>query len=203
MNKKGIITLAVSVSLIAAIGIGSTFAYFTDKAEKKNTITFGHVDIDLDEPNFDTEDGTPDNEIKNVTPGQEIVKDPTVTLKEGSEDAYIRCTVNINDLTDAQVKELLSTDAAGNYKFITFKDGWKLGKDGYYYYNKILKAGESVVLFDKVIIPTTWGNEVADMTFSIDVAAEAVQAEAFEPTMDGEYVVSWGEDFVAEEYIAK
>uniref|UniRef100_UPI004057A710 SipW-dependent-type signal peptide-containing protein n=1 Tax=Acetatifactor sp. TaxID=1872090 RepID=UPI004057A710 len=189
MNKKKLLGLVVSLALVGAVGIGATLAYFTDREAEVNVITMGHVDVDLDEPNFDTpvdDPSTPDvdeseeekdNTIEDVMPGQRIVKDPTITVAEGSDDAYIRAKVEFTGLTEEQADELLAN--------INIDDtAWYLGEDGYYYYNLRMTAGDSAVLFDEVVIPETWGNEVVDLTFEILVSAEAIQADNFEPTID-------------------
>lgn len=196
MNKKKLGLLVLSLVLIATIGVGATLAYFTDNDNATNTITMGHVDIDLDEPNYDPDDD--DDTVEDIVPGEVITKDPTITVQEGSEDAYVRATITLsNNLTEEQAKELM----AG----ITILDGWyysdpEQNGDGYYYYNQKLAAGGKAVLFEEVKIPEKWGNEVADMTFTIDVAAEAIQAEGFTPATlevtneDGSkttYITAW------------
>lgn len=179
MNKKKLLPLLLTVVLIATIGVGATLAYFTDKDSEKNTITMGHVEIDLDEPNFDPDDPSDDNTVTDIVPGEVITKDPTITVKEGSEDAYVRATIVLSDnLEEDQAKDLM----AG----ITILDGWyysdpEKNGDGYYYYNQRLAAGEKAVLFEEVKIPAKWGNEAAKMTFTIDVNAEAIQADGFTP----------------------
>lgn len=174
MNKRKLLTVTVALALVGAVGIGATLAYFTDEADAKNIITMGHVDIDIDEPNFPE-----DKKIENVVPGDVITKDPTITVAEDSESAYIRAKVILDDeLSDEQKSDLLD-----NINIDT--DKWYLNvDDGYYYYNAIVGAGESVILFDEVVIPETWGNEVADMSFTIDVFAEAIQSNNFTPTVD-------------------
>lgn len=196
MDKKKMLSMLIALTLVAVIGVGATLAYFTDSEEKKNVITMGHVDIDLDEPNFDKEDGTPDDTIENIVPGQDITKDPTITVKKGSADAYIRASVevtisNANDLSE-EVKEarIQEIQAALN-----IQDGWTSGEDGYYYYNAIVKAEESIVLFDTVKIPSSWGNEMADVTFEIIVKAEAIQSDNFEPAKDAAgNIIGWVDD---------
>lgn len=210
MNKKKLLVLLTSLTLVAVVGIGATLAYFTDNDEATNVITMGHVDVDLDEPNFDKPVDDPttpedeskeekDNTIEDVTPGQSIVKDPTITVAEGSEDAYVRATVTFTGLTAEQEAALLAN--------INIDDTvWYLAEDGYYYYNAKLTAGESAVLFDTVVIPETWGNEVADLTFEIIVSAEAIQADNFEPTTEGDMIVAWtytdGTAITTETYVA-
>ena len=41
--KKKSLALALSLALIAVVGIGSTFAYFTDNDTKTNVVTMGLV----------------------------------------------------------------------------------------------------------------------------------------------------------------
>lgn len=174
MKKKKLFTLVAAVSLVAVIGVGSTLAYFTDSDSAKNVVTMGHVDITLTEPEFSKNE---DNTISNVVPNQVITKDPTITVAEDSESCYLRAKIDFSDdLTDMQAEELLAK--------IEIKDGWVLSTDGYYYYQNIVEKtaeNKEVVFFDKVTIPELWGNEVADLTFEINVTAEAIQADNFEP----------------------
>ncbi|MCR5641200.1 MAG: SipW-dependent-type signal peptide-containing protein [Lachnospiraceae bacterium] len=203
MKKKALITTAAAVALVAIVGVGSTLAYFTDQDDVLNTVTFGHVDIDLDEPNFDTEDGDEDNTIENIVPGMEIVKDPTITVLAGSEALYLRAMIEIADeseiLTDEMKAELEENIAIG--------EDWIKSTDGYYYYQaRVDKADvdQEVVFFDTVTIPETWGNEVADLTFTINVTAEAIQADSFTPATVGNDIVEWtykdGTAITAENY---
>lgn len=211
MNKKKLLVLLTSLTLVAVVGIGATLAYFTDNDAATNVITMGHVDVELDEPNFDKPVDDPttpdvdeseeekDNTIEDVTPGQKIVKDPTITVAEDSEDAYVRATVDFTGLTAEQEAALLAN--------INIDDTvWYLAEDGYYYYNAKLTAGESVQLFTEVVVPETWGNEVADLTFEIIVSAEAIQADNFEPTVENDMIVAWtytdGTAITAETYVA-
>lgn len=177
MKKKALITTAAAVALVAVVGIGSTLAYFTDKADTQNVVTFGHVDISIDEPNFDTKDGKKDNAISNVVPGQKITKDPTITVDETSETAYLRAKIVLDEnLTDEEKADLENG--------IALARGWKKSADGYYYYNHKVKAGKSVVFFKEVTIPERWDNKFANKPITIDVQAEAIQADSFKPAKD-------------------
>ena len=198
MSKKKLALLTLSLVLVATIGAGATLAYFTDSDAATNVITMGHVDIDLDEPNYDPDDpNTPedegeDNTITDIVPGEVITEDPTITVAQGSADAYLRASITLGDnLSEQQAAELLEG--------IVINDGWVLAEDGYYYYQSVVKEGESAVLFNEVTIPAAWGNEVADMTITIDVAAEAIQADNFEPEMADGVIVGWN-DVTAETY---
>lgn len=195
MKKKSLISLVVAVSLVAVIGVGSTLAYFTDNDAATNVVTMGHVDIKLEEPVFS--ENNENNTITNVVPGDEITKDPTITVDKDSESCYLRAKVEIsNDLTAEQQAELLAN--------INVSEDWVLAEDGYYYYqNKVEKNGEdqAFVLFDTVTIPAEWGNGVADLTFEINVSAEAIQADNFTPETEDDVIVGWN-DVTVETYNA-
>lgn len=202
MKKKALFTTVAAVALVAVVGIGSTLAYFTDNATKDNVVTFGHVEITLDEPEFNK---NPQNEdkihyIANVVPGQEITKDPTITVAKGSEDAYLRASIIIFDEKESflRAEEGQKTKVEELIEKIAFKEDWVLGTDGYYYYQKPVKAGTKVVFFDKVTIPNTWGNEVADLSFNINVQAEAIQAANFTPVKKDNKIVAWTVDGTAD-----
>ena len=187
MKNKKLKTLVGSLALVGAIAVGATLAYFTDSQEAVNIITMGHVDIDLEEPNFPE-----DKEIDDVTPNQEITKDPTIIVKADSEDMYLRAKIELegfNNVDDADThKEQLLDN-------INIQPGWMLADDGYYYFQYVVgktNVDQRIVFFDKVTIPANWGNEVADLTFKINVTAEAIQADNFTPeTNDNGNIVGW------------
>ena len=45
----------------------------------------GHVDVDLEEPGWENPN--------NVQPGNKYLKDPQISVVDGSEDAYLRAKV--------------------------------------------------------------------------------------------------------------
>ena len=52
MKKKSILVAAIAVMLVAALVVGGTLAYFTDKDDATNTFTVGNVDIELLESQY-------------------------------------------------------------------------------------------------------------------------------------------------------
>ena len=89
--KKKILALCLVVVLVATAITGVTLAYFTDVTETKtNTFTAGNVDIELDEPKWDS------TKEHNIMPGASLDKDPTITVKQGSEDCYVFLDVTLN-----------------------------------------------------------------------------------------------------------
>ncbi len=197
-SKKRLATgIIVSALCITAV-TGGTLAYFTDKDARTNVITIGHVTGSLTETGEQKrDDNTTGKDYKNVKPGDVLEKDPTVTLNETSEDAYVRVKLEFSGLT----KEQASSIQDG----LDITDGWTLSDDGYYYYNQILSNKEgkenSSKLFTKVTIPTSWGNAEADLTFNIDAKAEFIQSDNFTPVRDSNgNIISWS-DVVIEQAI--
>ena len=194
MKKKKLIELAATVSLLAVIGVGSTLAYFTDNTSATNVITMGHVDITLTEETDDEDVSSKEDcglVYKDVVPGDVLSKKPVIRVDAESEDCYLRVEITVADLDGEQTKELLSG--------IDIGENWKLGNDGYFYYQSVFVADKSnednnkLPLFTKVTIPDAWGNEVAEKTFTIKITAEAIQADNFTPETEDGTIISWGE----------
>lgn len=197
--RKKVLAAATSVALVAVVGIGATLAYFTDSEEQTNVVTMGHVDIDLTETSEEddavlTEDGL---QFDNVMPGDVVSKVPTITVADDSQDAYIRVKMDISaeegsGITDEDLAELESRLS----NQITEGTGWTYDGE-YYYYDKVMTAGESVDFFESVTVPETWANNTADESFSIKLTAEAIQADNMTPErMDGEsgMITGWPTD---------
>lgn len=119
-KKKSIIMLLSAVMIVSSMAFG-TIAYLTDSAGVTNRFTIGNVDIVVDEtevdengdpvpnPDYDPTDPTdPDDpnlrtEEENeypLIPGSEYVKDPTMTVKAGSEESYVRLMVTITNAAE-------------------------------------------------------------------------------------------------------
>lgn len=108
MKKKSILVAAIAVMLVAALVVGGTLAYFTDKTETvKNTFTVGNVAIDLKEPSWK------ENESHTLLPGASYAKDPTITVKEGSQDAYVFLKLDLNKYVS--LINLMGVDAYKNH----------------------------------------------------------------------------------------
>ena len=104
-KSKALLLTLCAVLLVAASVLG-TMAYLTSTDKVENTFTVGNVKITLDEAKV-TEDGKPvegadrvkANEYK-LMPGHTYTKDPTVTVKAGSESSYVRMKVTFNNAVD-------------------------------------------------------------------------------------------------------
>ena len=82
-------TLALLLSLVLIVGCvaGGTLAWLTSQTKGvENTFTPSTVDVELAESTGNT---------YKMIPGWEIKKDPTVTLKDGSEDSFVFVKVDV------------------------------------------------------------------------------------------------------------
>lgn len=107
MKKKTILVAAIAVMLVAALVVGGTLAYFTDKTEAKpNTFTVGNVGIEL------TETAWHDNDDHTLVPGKFYDKNPTITVDADSQDAYVFLKLDLNKYVS--LINLMGVDAYKN-----------------------------------------------------------------------------------------
>lgn len=189
--KKRMIAVVMAVCALAVLAIGSTFAFFTSKDNAGNTFTMGNVNIELTETSTESE-GIKAGEVKDdgkgivytsAMPGDVFSKNPIVT-NTGDNDAWIRVKIDVTSEDEsmqenvAALKEAIVADMIDHYEWDVKAD------DEYIYFTDIVKAGAEVDLFETVKIPSTWGNEAADASFSIEISAEAVQSDNNGATWD-------------------
>ncbi|HIU74721.1 MAG TPA: hypothetical protein IAC62_02475 [Candidatus Pelethocola excrementipullorum] len=187
MKRKKVAGLIGTIVLLAAIGIGATLAYFTDTDTKTNVITMGDIDIELTEPSF-----SKDSTI-GIVPNELIEKDPTITVKAGSKDAYIRAKVTYEwDEGNGTATPLTGDELEALKNNITWRTGWVAstleGEEDVWYYQYVVgetNIDQKIVLFDQVLIPN-WGNDVAGKKLNITIEASGIQADNFNPERSGE-----------------
>ena len=103
--KKKIFSLCLVVALVATAVIGGTLAYFTDTTESKvNEFTVGNVKINLTEPEWKGN--------ATLMPGTSYAKDPTITVGEKSQDAYVFLKMDMNKYVS--LVNLMGVDAYKN-----------------------------------------------------------------------------------------
>lgn len=110
MKNKKMMTMLLALGLVTATGVGASLAFMTDNTEElQNKFTFANgIQMQLDEDKVDpethlvVENGTDaiiagetptGNTYNNILPGDELHKDPTVTIKAGSPDCYVFVSV--------------------------------------------------------------------------------------------------------------
>jgi len=193
MKKKNIVSLVLALALVAAIAVGGTLAYFTDQDEQHNTFVMGKIDMNLDEssstdPNVPgwTDEGL---EYTNVVPGDVQTKKARVTVKSGSEDCYVMVNVafGMPEAFTAEDRAALTESVkaqieAGNWEVTQMDNGTLrcVYKDGDNRIVHALNGDVELMLFEKVIIPTSFKNNTAGQTFTIDLKAYAIQSDNLE-----------------------
>lgn len=172
-NKKLAVT-AIALALTATAATAGTIAYFTDAGTAHNIITSGTIDIEVVEKTLDDngkEQDYPEEAIEGIMPGATVSKIVRVENK-GTSPAHIRVKV------DTTVTLADGTDDAEGVQYVTYAvntANWT-EKDGYYYYNTSLAAGETTEpLFEEVTFAVTMGNKYQNSTAEIDVQAYATQ----------------------------
>ncbi len=222
-NMKKILVTVVAALLLMTVTVMGTLAYLTSTSEKVvNTFTVGKVKIELDEAKVDeygnlqkavtttSEDGTTTTTYEKTTsldeaarvlantyklmPGHTYAKDPTVTVKEGSEESYIRIQVTVTKI--AELDRIFEPDGvalADIFKETSSK--WKYQKETrdteansityeFWYTDKVAALSSDVkldALFKSIAIPGSVTNTqidtITDMT--ITAVAHAIQTDGF------------------------
>lgn len=174
--KKKLFILASLIICLTTVATG-TLAYFTAEDQAHNVITSGKVNIDLIETTIN-EDGTesPFEDLIGIMPGTSVSKVVRVT-NTGDASAYIRIAVDKDILLASGVDEDVYLDLISiNYNIGSDADEWTF-KEGYYYYNSPLDAGDTTKpLFTEVTFDKTMGNKYQEATTEIDVKAYATQS---------------------------
>lgn len=139
MKKKIVSLCLVLILALTAIG-GATLAYFTDTKAQTNTFTAGKVEISLDEAQVkkdgngnliaDTaKDRTTEDQSYKLYPDMTVTKDPTITLKDGSEDSYIAAKITIKgDLLDLYGADTATPKTYYNLDITKFVSGGLIQK---------------------------------------------------------------------------
>lgn len=141
MKKKSIIMLVCALLIISSVAFG-TIAYLTDRESVTNRFTVGDVEIIVDESKVD-ENGNaiPDaDRVKendyHIVPGGVYDKDPTMTVKAGSEESYVRMMVTVTKAS--QIKTIFDELAtrydkyAGGFVPNEHVEGWNSAEWTYY-----------------------------------------------------------------------
>lgn len=199
MKKKSIALTLTAVMLALAVGIGGTIAYFTDKTENvQNTFTTGKVEITLDEAEVIQDGDTwtasnkrvKENKYETVYPGAVLPKDPTIHVNADSQEAYVAMKVVVtkaNEWKTALTAKNIQLDRVvkghdeakwarvGDVKFDNVNDTATY----FYMYKTTVKAGDSCMLFNQVIIPAAFDNDdLAKIDgFTMTATGYAIQAQ--------------------------
>lgn len=117
MKKSSMRTLALTAILAGTVSIGGIMAYFTDGDTATNTFTVGKISLDLQEPSW-----VPPT---NITPGQEIAKDPQIKNDGNNEEfVFLKVTVPYANVMTANEDGTRGRTADTELFSYDVKDGW-------------------------------------------------------------------------------
>lgn len=163
---KKLVIAVVVLSLVLLGTIGTALAFLVAESEVvTNTFTYGKIELELwenlvDEDGELTEDKTYEGiEYLNIVPGDTVNKNPTATVKAGSEDCYVYVRVENNLVSTA-------VNAVNPVATLDIKPEWeKIGADG-----------DTVTLYRYTADPQQPGdfNVFEHVTFSADLTVEDV-----------------------------
>ncbi len=165
--KRKIMVLAASAAVLFAAVYG-TLAYFSAAGRTSNVITAGNIKMALHQ---ETADGRSCAEaICGLMPGQSVDR---VVYVENTGDNALYARIKLTPSARAKDGAVLSF---GPVSLDIDTTKWKLGEDGWYYYQSALeKGGKSEPLFKEIRFAADMGNDYMDASVSIGVSAQAVQ----------------------------
>lgn len=201
-TKKKVLSLMMAAVLLVTATVFGTMAYLTSQDQVVNTFTVGSVAIKLDEADVKP-DGTYETDATSrvdandykLLPGHTYIKDPTVTVLEGSESSYVRILVTISNAS--QLREVFGADfSPENYVEGWDRETWIPGAftedadaDTITYelrYKETVAAPDMDVvleaLFASFTVPGTVDNEnLAKLeNITVTVVAHAIQSDGFD-----------------------
>lgn len=209
--KKRIITICLVAALLATC-FGGTLAYLKDSETQHNTFTTGNVLISLDEAVVEKnaegnlvakgEERTEGEQSYHLFPAMTVTKDPTITVDEKSEDAWVAAKVIISG---AALYNLIPMDGSADLininavarggllkKTSTAKENWNglalvhetedcviYQEPGtntwtlYIFMKNVQKAKAKIVLFDTLTIPAGWDNKEMALINGMNIDVQA------------------------------
>lgn len=154
MKKSTILLLALA--MVICIGVGATLAYlFVNTDPVVNTFTYGDVNIDLNESDADNDSDSKKNDYQMI-PGNEIKKNPVVTVKADSVESYLFVEV----VESANLDKYISYAIASGWNLYPSGtiDTTESGADTYVIYREVKNSDEGqsfhILADDKVIVKT-------------------------------------------------
>lgn len=178
-------TFVVMLALVLALGcaVGGTIAWLTAQTGKvTNTFTYGNINIDLTET-------VPENRQAKIIPGQDIPKDPKVTVKANSETCYLFVKVEATgDFANGKVAYSVDT-TEGNWTALTGVPGvyWREVENSTANQDFYVLAGNKVTVsenltkgeIENLTGPTLAGPTLAFTAYAIQKEGIGTAAEAW------------------------
>ena len=185
-NTRLLLVSVLAIVITLACAVGGTLAWLVSASDPVvNTFTYGDINIDLTESDFDRDGNKYTNKYK-MMPGEPITKDPKVTVMQGSEACWL-------------FVKLEKSDNFGDFMEYEMADGWVelTGADGQPVEGVFFRAvsaeeaadadKEFVVIKDNTVsvkdeVTKAQLNALTEETYpSLTITAYAVQQVGFEP----------------------
>lgn len=171
MKKKMTIMIA-ALAMVLCFAIGGTLAWLVDTSQTvTNTFTYGDINIDLDETTKDYK----------MIPGNDIAKDPKVTVEKGSEACWLFVEVKKSVNYDSYLENYIIADG---WNILNDADQDGISDDGVYYREvaaltaEDATAKEFAVLKDnKVTVKESVTKAMMNAIDGVDDQGNAVQNE--------------------------
>lgn len=201
-TKRKALLLSLCAVLLVVASVMGTMAYLTSSDTVTNTFTVGKVEIKLDETDVTNPNGprVQANSYK-LLPGLTYTKDPTVTVKAGSEPSYVKMTVTFSMAPELDAI-FAPTGGANLTSIFNGYDSTKWDAKGntedtaahtrtyeFWYKDTVDARTADVVLdalFDSITVPGTITKEqlatIDGMTITVN--AYAIQADGFADAAD-------------------
>ena len=155
-GKLPAVFLTAVLAAASLMTVSKANAYFTDADRAVNDLGFGVNTI------------VPEEDFEEPEKGRETVKNPKA-VNTGNVPCYVRAKVFLSD----------SRIALDYESYLNTADWRKSESDGWYYYNGILKPGETTpALFDRILLTEDIPEEVQEA--ELNVIFTSVQSEGFE-----------------------
>lgn len=200
-TKSKALLLSLCAVLLVVASVMGTMAYLTSSDTVTNTFTVGKVEIKLDETDVTNPTGprVQANSYR-LLPGLTYTKDPTVTVKAGSEPSYVKMTVTFTKA--AELDAIFKPNGADMTSIFNGYDSTNWIDKGNtentnantrtyeFWYKGIVDARTADVvldaLFDSITVPGTITKEqlatIDGMTITVN--AYAIQADGFTGAAD-------------------
>lgn len=159
-STVAIVTLSILLGLSLVLGL--TAAFFTANQTATGNITLGNpVNINI------TQGGTSVDTLTfsgDAMPGTTYTQAIGVSVPADTSQSVLRAKLT-----------LTNTGTASQTITATTKDTWTLAEDGYYYYNGIASAEDTIEFCTAITVPKTLENADANKVFTVSFQVEAIQ----------------------------
>ena len=201
-TKSKALLLSLCAVLLVVASVMGTMAYLTSSDTVTNTFTVSKVEIKLDETDVTNPTGprVQANSYR-LLPGLTYIKDPTVTVKAGSEPSYVKMTVTFTKAAELDAIFALNGGADMTSIFNGYDSTNWIDKGNTedtdtntrtyeFWYKETVDARTADVvldaLFDSITVPGSITKEqlktIDGMTITVN--AYAIQADGFTGAAD-------------------